>query len=133
MSIFGTTGTQRCQFCRRFSPESAEISPWAILRGISALFGLFCTVSQTGLPEDASKQRKRYTTRGPSQRPSRGFILALDTHGMRRTSLGGPLRLPTKGGSMNHPVGDSGQKVRKCPPQNDPPIPRVVYWGGGST
>ena len=50
------------------------------------------TVCLTGLPEDASQQRKRYTTlRGSSQRPSRGCI----SHSLRvqgpNTPSGGPL------------------------------------------
>ena len=57
------------------------------------------TVCQTGLPEDASQQKKRYTThRGPSQRPSRGCI----SHSLRvqgpNTPSGGPLRRHTTGG-----------------------------------
>ena len=54
------------------------------------------TVSQTGLTEDASKQRKRYTTRA-SRRPSQGFIWAQDMQGMRNTPSGGPPRRPTMG------------------------------------
>ena len=51
------------------------------------------TVCQTGLPEEASQQRKHYTTRrGSSQRPSRGCTWAPDTHGVRNTPCGGPLR-----------------------------------------
>ena len=57
------------------------------------------TMCWTGLPEDASQQRKRYTTlRGSSQRPSRGYI----SHSLRvqgpNTPSGGPLRWPTTGG-----------------------------------
>ena len=64
-------------------PEIAELASWhraaAASRDFRGFWGFpVKTVCQSGLLEDASQQRTRYTTlRGSSQRPSRGVYFAL--------------------------------------------------------
>ena len=71
------------------------------------------TVCQTGLPEDASQQRKRYTTlRGSSQRPSRGCIWALEMT---------PLWAP-KGHPKGHPEAPKGH------PRGSKGSPKAPQW-----
>ena len=90
------------------------------------------TVGQTGLPEDASQQRKWHTTlRGSSQRPSRGCI----SHSLRvqgpNTPSGGPLRRPTTGGVpfslLACILWETGQAHRFH--QKSPKLPKSAQYG----
>ena len=68
---------------RQHGPNKRQLPEKVVKQGGTPILGTFWrvwgfpvkTVCQTGLPEDTSQQRKRYTTlRGSSQRPSRGCI-----------------------------------------------------------
>ena len=93
-ALFGLNRRQGVLDCRQL-PEKV------VKKGCTPILGTFWrfwgfpvkTVCQTGLPEDASQLRKRYTTLGGSfQRCSRGCI----SHSLRvwspNTPSGGPLR-----------------------------------------